>query len=199
MGLFKKRRGAGDFWNWLAANTSRIQGGGRDALPDFSDEISAAFERSFPDLTWEVTPQESGPWEFCVSAEGNRELFDQVQSVVGEAPSVTGWNIVAFRQRGSLDAEIEMNSQKLGYPDIWCQVEPEGRNARVKLLIRGLTLESAETLLGAALILLDNAVGEYDSIMRISDLDNGPLPAKPRKSATFFPLSELPAYLDRLE
>jgi hypothetical protein len=74
----------------------------------------------------------------------------------------------------------------------------DGTQARVTLRVRGLTSDSAEALLGAALVLLDNAIGEHDSVVRISELNNGPLPAKPVRSETFFPLSELPGYLDRL-
>ena len=91
-----------------------------------------------------------------------------------------------------------MNDRTLGYENIWCEVEPDGTRARVRLLVSGLTLDSAETLLGAALVLLDNAIGEHDSVVKIAELDNGPLPENPTKSPTFFPLSELPAFLDGL-
>jgi hypothetical protein len=196
--LFKKQRKTGDFWTWLAANASRIRNAGRNAAGDVAIELSRAFKRSYPDLVWEITPSDAGPWVFCVSADGTPELFDAVKSAVADAGLIPGWEIKAFRQRGSLDAVIEMGDQKLGYDDIWCRVEPDGARARVTLLVRGLTLESAETLLGAALVLLDNALGEHDSVAKISELDNGPLPSNPVKSATFFPLSALPEYIDKM-
>jgi hypothetical protein len=198
LGNHMKHQESSGFWPWLAANTSRIQAAGREGAREAAGELSRAFKKSYPDLVWEITPTDSGPWVFCISADGNLELFDQVKSAVAAAPPIPGWEIKAFRQRGSLDAEIEMDGRKLGYDDIWCEVKPDGANARVTLLVRGLTLESAERLLGAALVLLDNALGEHDSVVRISELNNGPLPAKPVKSERFFPLSELPAYLDRL-
>jgi hypothetical protein len=197
-GLFKKRDDSGDFWVWLAANTSRIQTKGRKAVKDVSEELSAAFAKSFPDLVWEITPSQSGPWAFCVSADGNEQLFSKVQSAVADAPNIRGWRIDAFRQRGSLNAVIEMNGQRLGYDDIWCEVEADGSKARVTMCIRGLTLESAEAVLGASLVLLDNAVGEYDSVVKISELNNRPLTENPVKTGRFFPLSELPRYLDSL-
>ena len=196
--MVKKQRPSEGFWAWLAAHTRSIQGAGRKTVASTIDELSRAFKKSYPDLVWEMTPSESGPWTFCVSADGNLELFDAVKSAVAEAPPIPGWEIKAFRQRGSLDAVIEMHGRKLGYDDIWCDVERDGAQARVTLLVRGLTVQSAEKLLGAALVLLDNAVGEHDSVAKISELDNGPLPKKPVRSATFFPLSELPAYLDNL-
>ena len=194
--LMKKRDS--DFWAWLLANASRIQAAGREGAGDVAEELTRRFKKSYPDLVWEVTPNDSGPWIFCVSADGNPELFDAVKSAVAAAPPIPGWEIKAFRQRGSLDAVIQMHGRKLGYDDIWCDVEPAGAQARVTLLVRGLTVESAEELLGAALVLLDNAVGEHDSVVKIGELNNGRLPTKPVKSARFFPLSELPAYLDGL-
>lgn len=197
-GLFKKQRDLGDFWTWLAANTSRIQTNGRNAVGDVAGELSHAFARSYPGLVWEITPSESRPWVFSISANGNPERFDRVRAAVAVAPHIPGWEIAAFRQRGSLNAVIDMNGQKLGYDDIWCAVEPAGSQARVTLYIRGLTPASAERILGASLVLLDNAVGEHDSAMKILNLSNGPLQDSPKKSETFFPLAELPGYLDRL-
>jgi hypothetical protein len=48
------------------------------------------------------------------------------------------------------------------------------------------------------LILLDNTIGEYDAVMKVRQLDRGPLPANPEQKERLFPLSELPALLDRL-
>ena len=197
-GIFRKRRDSSEFWSWLRACACQIQAAGRKEMGNVTDDLSRAFKKSYPDLVWEITPDDSGPWTFCVSADGNPELFNAVKSAVAEAPPIPGWEVKAFRQRGSLDAVIEINGRKLGYDDIWCNVEDDGAQARVTLLVRGLTLDSAEQLLGAALILLDNAVGEYDSVAKISELSNGPLHGKPVRSPSYFPLSELPAYLDRL-
>src|SRR5262249_12888012 len=98
-GFLKKPRTSSDFWAWLAANTSRLQSHGREAVPNIADDLSRAFEKSYPGLVWEITPSDSGPWVFCVSADGNRELFDRVRSAVNAVPKIPGWEIKAFRQR----------------------------------------------------------------------------------------------------
>jgi hypothetical protein len=73
-----------------------------------------------------------------------------------------------------------------------------GSKANVTMCVYGLTEANAEQVLGAALILLDNALGEHDSVVKIADLDNRPLSTQPIRSASFFPLSDLPAYIDNL-
>jgi hypothetical protein len=195
-GLLRKKASSGDFWDWLRANTSRIQSGlGRDPH-GIAEEVGQVFKRSYPDLVWEVSPNKSGPWLFCVSANGNRALFPQVLRAVRAAPEVPGWKVQAFRPRGPLTAEIDMGGRTLGYDDIWCSVEPLGDGIRVVLWVRGMTPELDRVLSPAVLILLDNAVGEYDAVMKIKQLDRGPLPPNPRRREDFFPLSELPRFLD---
>src|SRR5580698_3291457 len=108
-GMFKKKPDPRAFWTWLAGNASRIQAAGREGAGEFANELSRVFKKSYPDLVWEVTPNDSGPYIICVSADGNPELFDTVKSAVAEAPAIPGWEVKAFRQRGSLDAVIEMH------------------------------------------------------------------------------------------
>src|SRR5262245_50103435 len=120
---FRQKAGPGGFWDWLAANTVRIQAGLKENPRGISEEIGRAFHRSYPDLHWEISPAPSPPWLFCVSANGNRELFPSVEKAVRAAPQVPGWKVQAFRPRGSLTAEIDMGGRKLGYEDLWCSVD----------------------------------------------------------------------------
>jgi hypothetical protein len=159
-------------------------------------QVGQVFEAAYPGLTWEISPSKSGPWLFCVSTDGNRELFPRVQQAVAAAPAIPGWSVQAFRPRGSLNAVLEMGGRKLGYDDIWCSVERQRSGLAVTLWIRGLDQQADQALGGAALVLLDNAVGEYDAVTKIGQLNRGPLPPDPQETATFFPLSLLPAYLD---
>jgi hypothetical protein len=198
-GLFGNKKQSRKFWDWLAANTTHIQSGLKRDPQGATLEIRRAFKQSYPDLTWEVSPAKSGPWTFCISADGNPKLFPKVQQAIHDAPEVPGWTIRAFRARGSLTAQIDMGGRKLGYDDIWCRVEPLAGGVRVKLCVRGLTPQSDEALSPAAAILLDNAVGEHDAVMKIKQLDRGPLPPNPQKTDAFFPLAELPQFLDTIQ
>ena len=195
-GLSRDKSASHTFWDWLAVNTERIRADFNQDPQSAMAEIDGAFKRSYPDLTWEVSPAKSGPWLFCISADGDPKLFQKVEQAVHDAPEVAGWKVSGFRPRGSLTAEIDMGDRKLGYDDIWCSVEPLGGGVRVTLWVKGLSPETDEVLSPAAAILLDNAVGEYDAVMKIKQLDRGPLPLNPRRTDDFFPLVELPRFLD---
>jgi hypothetical protein len=197
-GWFRNQDASANFWGWLRKNTARIQAGLERDPQGTAAEIGREFERSFPGLAWEVGPNKSGPWLFCVSANGDRGLFPRVEQAVRAAPALPVWEVRAFRPRGSLDAAIDMGGRTLGYDDVWCGVRPEGGGVDLVLWVRGLTPERDRALSPAVLILLDNAVGEYDAVMKVRRLDRRPLPENPLRRPDFFPLSELPAYLDGL-
>jgi hypothetical protein len=186
------------FWQWLALNTARIQAQDRNDFQGMADEIAAAFHHSYPDLFWEIDHL-SQPWVFCVSADGDRGLFPAVIQAVRGAPTLPGWNVQAFRRRGSLTVAIRMSGHKLGYEDIWCSVAPQGKGVDIVLHIDGLGTPSNHVLEQAAFVLLDNAVGEYDAVMKIANLRCEPLLANSVRRVDYFPLSELPLYLDRAD
>src|SRR4051794_12414263 len=100
------------FWEWLAANTARIQASKDVASAEA--EISEPFQRQYPGLVWEIGRKAEGRWDFCVSADGRREKFPDVERAVREAPQLPGWNVRAFRQRGALDVTLRMGAHTLG-------------------------------------------------------------------------------------
>src|SRR5262249_18461644 len=133
------------------------------------------------------------------SADGNAELFPAVQEVVAAAPAIPGWAVKAFRERGPLDVSLEFGGRALSYDDIWFTAVRKGDGLAVTLWIKGLTRENDGMLSRAALILLDNALGEYDAVTRIVELNRGPLPANPDTRPGLHPLSQLPELVDHIK
>ncbi len=118
----------------------------------------------------------------------------------GSGAADEGLDGATLPQRGPAEAEITLNGQSLGGDDVWCEIESVKRGGGAVSLVlhlRGVTVETEEVLSQAALILLDNAIGEYDSVMRVAEIDLALLEGKPKRSDRFFPLRDLPAFLDR--
>jgi hypothetical protein len=196
-----KKSTPSSFWTWLGKNTTRIQSDLAHNPHNVSNEIHREFKHLYPDLTWEVSLAQSEDrlWVFCISADGKHELFPQVIEAIRQAPELPGWTIQGFRPRGSLTVEIEMGDRTLGYEDIWCSVQPLEGGVSVTLFVRGFAPQLEQIMCPAILILLDNAVGEYDAVMKIVELDLKPLPQKLVRKDDFFPLIDLPSYLDSIE
>lgn len=187
------------FWHWLKRNGDRVKKSLQQGQMDVHEEINRAFQQSYPELVWEISPAAEGPWTFCISAEGTRTFFPFVEKAVAEAPTIPGWHIQAFRARGSLDAEINMDNVTLSYHDIWCLMNPTPEGLSVCFHVRGLNSDNAEMLIEATFILLDNAIGEYDAATRIHEIDFDVLPETVEESELYFPMHQLPAWLDRTQ
>ena len=123
-------------------------------------------------------------------------MFPAVIQAVGAAPRLPGWDVQAFRRRGSLTVAVRMGERKLGYEDIWCHVEAQPNGVDIVLHVYGLDHATDDVLERAAFVLLNNAVGEYDAATKIASLRCEPLSANPVRRVDYFPLNALPKYLD---
>ena len=198
MGSSDQNQAARKFWEWLAANAARAISEDEQVREAASDQLSELFHAAFPDLTWEIEVQDDNDLWFIISADGVPDRIDDVVQAVRNAPKVPGWKIVPFRQRGSLNVSLQVHGRTLSYQDIWCQAETVGWQANVVFHINGLTNENKDDLAGATFVLIDNALGEFDSMVRLGELDFQPLEDEPVKQEDYFPLSDLPDYIDRL-
>ena len=190
------------FWNWLQENTNWIQVEGGGDIEENSNKIAAEFEKYFPNLNWEIEITDEGPWFFILSADGEIEKFAEVLTAFQDAPEMPQWVVLPFRQPGSLDLDVEVAGRTLTYNDIWCEIEvvemEDHLGIELTLLIRGLTEENEDEMADAAFLLLDNAVGEFDAATRICEVAVATLDEEPEESNDFFPLAELPDFIERL-
>jgi hypothetical protein len=184
------------FWEWFSQNADQIRTAGAGQVRDgIAPELGTRLKECHPGLVWEIAA-DSDVWELCISADGNRDAFPAVIEMVEAAPAIPGWAVRAFRQRGKLDVSLEFAGHKLTYDDIWFTADRVGNGLSVTLWIKGLTKETDRMLSQAALILLDNALGEYDAVMHIVELNRGPLPKNPETRPGLHPLSQLPERVD---
>lgn len=180
----------GAFWAWFAANEARFRDL-RAADDRTVNEIGTMVRAVCPDLTFEVGPGVHSEWSFVVSADGIRSAFPAVVDLVNAAPSIPGWDIVAFRQprQGSglnwKGAYFATNSF------YYTSAEADGELDLV-IYCPGLNADSEETLKGVTFLLLDFLLGEFDVATRIGAIDWVPLEAGDR-DPRLRPLTELRA------
>ena len=121
------------------------------------------------------------PRDFVVSADGIVELFPVATRLVEAAPPMSDWHVIAFRQPGKPSLAVEFDGQSLGADDLWFRVSRSGSRTNLEAHIRGLTEANTRLLMGAAFILLDNALGEYVVGTRIGAIDWQPLARRSRQ------------------
>lgn len=159
------------FWIWFSANQTRYYEQKEDQNKLFN-ELSTQLERVDSGLVFEFTPiRPDGVRELTISADGIKEHFPAVQSLVNKAPVIAKWKINAFRQRVPGDSmEIKYDdSIKIGYDDIFFRFAKDSGKIALELNIRKFNDSPGEK--NAIFILLDGLIGEYDMETQISSID----------------------------
>jgi hypothetical protein len=186
------------FWSWFQDNSARVLEFEKDQDAVFAD-LGGELDKVEEGLTFEFGPKDPAGREFIVSADGIQDRFPAVQKLVSAAPSpLPGWKVLAFRPRKDIGFVIEFDGNKLGADDLWFSYEPpeEGNKLDIKLHIRELDAKNEKALTSAAFLLLDSALGEYDTETKLGDIEFAALPADP-KGQNLKPLAELAPLVDR--
>ena len=145
-------------------------------------------------LTFEISSKTSYGRDFVISADGIPERFSTVIRLVGAAPVLPKWRIIAFRQPKGTHFKIEFEGQKLSMDDLWFTATPNAYLLDLMFYIKGLARRNKELMMGATFIALDTALGEFDVETKIGKIDWKPAPRNPLKAGlkTFH---ELPAFV----
>ena len=159
-----------DFWKWFIANSSHYTH--LSEAPDMEnrlDEFQQQLHKIDERLAFEFLGNPTDHSELIISADGDSEAFPVVQSLVDAAPQIDGWQIIAFRQRGDTECAIKMGDVDLGPEQMWFRLEADGDKVGLNLYFGGIELN--DEVAGAAFILLDNALGEYDMETKVGFIE----------------------------
>ncbi len=191
---------ADKFWSWFRQNESRLRH--FQSNPDkYLQEVLVEIRKVRPGLVIELEPPKNGVINMTVSADGNKDLFPIVQTLVRKAPHIDGWKIIAFRQRASLSKlrtmilktdsfELDPNKMKF-YPFI------EDDSLDIVVYTTDVTANNYEDIGYAGLLLIDNILGEYDCVMKVRSYDFHDMPAFKEERDSLKPLLGLANYVDR--
>lgn len=185
-----------DFWDWFQDNT--------EFLTQY-DSKAGAVTRALGGrlqivdrgLTFALGRAPDGVYEFIVSANGNRDAFQQVLKLVDAAPAIAGWRIIAFRPRSPDPGALSLafGDVTLSADDIWYRAEDDGAKVSLELFLRDLSAENEAIMSRAGFVLLDNVLGEYDVATKLGTIGFAALPPDPA-AAGLKPLGALPADVD---
>ena len=168
---------ASEFWDWFESKSDdyyHLEENTEELFNDLSDQLFLYD----PGLTFVFsTIKENGRREFVVSADGIKSSFPAVESLVDKAPELEQWEIIAFRPRVGTEYAVQFNDLELKPEDVFFIAGEDEEHDAVGLdiYIRDYD-ENDDRFISAFFLLLDNAVGEYDSETKIGYLDFHPIP-----------------------
>jgi hypothetical protein len=169
------------FWSWFQDNSGRLMDF-EDHLESMVEEVNAELSKVADGLTFQISSKESYGREFIVSADGNRQLFSAVIRLVGAAPSLAGWKVIAFRQPIDSHFSLVFGNYTFLPDNVWFSVSEDVFWLDLTLYIKGLSAQDRKIASYASFIALDNVLGEYDVEMKIGHIDWKPAPKNPIKA-----------------
>jgi hypothetical protein len=183
------------FWRWFAAHQGEVAKVQKADEP-VANQLAAELHKVDPRLTFELGVDPKGPHELIVSAGGVQGAFPTVKRLVGAAPAIAGWKVIAFRPRKSTDFQIDLqDGTHLGGGDLKFRVLPDGEPGLVDVAIyvKGMRGAGEESTRQSVYLLLDAALGEYDVETRLGQIEILPGSSAPADAR---PFAELPAAVD---
>jgi hypothetical protein len=107
-----------------------------------------------------------------ISADGIEDNFEVVKEIVSNSPKIDKWNFVAFRQPVSREKintiTIKIKEIILDPKTIWFRALKEDDNLYIQIFSDILTEENKGEIGYGCLMLLDNLIGEYDCVKKVS-------------------------------
>ena len=107
-----------------------------------------------------------------ISADGIEDNFEVVKEIVSNSPKIDKWNFVAFRQPVSREKintiTIKVKEIILDPKTIWFRALKEDDNLYIQIFSDILTEENKGEIGYGCLMLLDNLIGEYDCVKKVS-------------------------------
>ncbi len=185
-----------NFWTWFVDNREFLENYNSNTAA-VTQAVGRRLQNVDRGLTYEMGQAADGVYEFIVSANGVRDVFPEVNKLVRVAPEIEGWRIIAFRPRrpDALQSKLEYAGLAISGGDIWYKSEGEGDAFNLTVLVKGLDADNEKKAIGAAFIMLNLALGEYDVATKLRSIDFGALPPNP-ESQGLKPLSALPGEVD---
>src|SRR5947209_13882550 len=100
-----------EFWRWFrqvaAALESNIE------APSLLKELDVRLRNLDAELSWEIGPGRSKPWQLVISPNLNRDLRERASRIVTRAPTLPGWEFFAARQRKEWHYKLELGGDRL--------------------------------------------------------------------------------------
>jgi hypothetical protein len=180
------------FWQWFVRNAATLHAD--ENLVGVMNRITAEIKKVDRDLIAEISSLKDDR-TLILSADGERKLFPVVMALYAARPSVTGWKIVAFRQRTPATelkgVEFEMNGKK--YSPFAISFVAARNGDKLDIALFSPTEYVSDDIKRMLFVMLDHVIGEYDSETKISGIDFLP---KSRTAKAARPLPALAQLLD---
>lgn len=157
------------FWDWFEKHEDELFHFERDQNGTFA-RLSNALKKVHPYLTFEFGPELEGVRHFVISADGMKEAFPSVMMLYSCAPALARWRFFKFRPR-RCPAPLLKDDFWIEPEDLEVTLQPASQKVDLVVHMRRYDPGRARDFLCLAFLLLDRAVGEYDTEIGVGNVE----------------------------
>jgi hypothetical protein len=168
--LFKKADKIQKFWKWFDLNKEKFEDMDEER-DEKLDQMLGQLHKIKAGLSVEISNNKQGTREITISAEGDIDKFPIVKEIVAGAPVIQGWVAIAFRQPTPVDFTLEIADLRLTPSELYFVPLIEKDALDILIIGEGFNAYDFEMLGHYGLIMLDNLMGEYNSVTKVRHYD----------------------------
>ncbi len=187
------------FWDWFHQNEERLAEMRSPTDPQFQEIVKRLQDVDLR-LKAEIGVAKNGQnYQLAISPELNPALFPAVRKIAAAAPPSQYWEVVPFCQRlrpqtlrklELSNSDAEQNFYYLSIRDLRYQMTIDGQKANIIIKIRNYAPGDSKSIhyQDMALLMLQQALGEYDLCTKIGNVSFEPLDENTAKNYKHFEL-----------
>jgi hypothetical protein len=188
------------FWDWFKDNEAKYfflnQINDDNEKERLLDEFLEHLHIYCDKLFFEVGGYPNEKQDLIITAEGNMDFFDKVESLVKQAPQLEYWNVIAFKPVME-DCTTEYNDIKLDPKAMWFIPLNNKTSPKIglRVYVGNYNSTNEKHFLTAVYLVLDNILGEKSNALDIGYVEIESLPSIPEREE-LIELTKLPRYID---
>ena len=188
------------FWDWFKENEAKYfflnqiidDNEKEQLLDDFLSHLHEYCDRLF----FEVGGHPNEKQDLIITAEGDTDFFDKVETLVKKAPQLEYWNVLAFKPIKE-DYITEFNSIKLDPKTMYFIPlnNNDPKKIGLRIYIDNYIPTDKKDFLTAAYLVLDNIIGEKSNALDIGYVEIESLSSMLERKE-LIELTKLPQYIN---
>ena len=195
--FLKKKDPIDDFWSWFEKNRTFYEDLDDSQLGENLGPIYEQVCSIAEGLAVEISRSVDGVRELVISANGDRSHFPTVSAIVAAAPRFDRWTVTAFRPRIPEASVLKADDLEFDISQMFFTPVEEDGELIVFVFAENIKNKDERKVFGLGMIIIDNLLGEYDSVMKVQafgfrDIEEAP------EDWPLRPLIELPGFVDEI-
>jgi len=188
-------RAISDFWRVFQRHKDGLESLSSADNPTY-DIVLEQLQHIHPRLYFEFSSN-PGASELIITADGDRSLFDLVDSIVSASPVIRGWVVFALKPKHGFPVAVTWEGVRVRIADIVFEaLETErSKDLFIRMYVPGIASETADDAHNALLRALDHALGEREFAEAVQGTEVFRLPDDAAKD-DYIPLTDLEAFIN---